>query len=413
MRPVSAQHPPATLATQSRRTAITTVTLLILCQSFQALVVGGVGLFLPLIRDELGLTFTQGGTLSAVSTLVYACMQIPAGYLVDRFGPKRLFLIGAIGTNVLGLVFASSDSYPLMVFTQAASGFFRSLLFAPGLVLIASWFPPDRRATAMGLYISGGFSSNIVLNLIGPAMANTYGWQVPFLLFSSIGLVLAIAYGRFAQERAGSVSGRASVREALSLFRYGVMWVIGGIQYVRFAVALGIGFWMPTFLHEQKGFSLETTGLLIAIGAVLTVPSNFLGGYASDRLRNPLLVIGGSLGVLAITTASIVVVEHVALLIAAICLNSIFIQFYFGALFAVPVDILGPRRAGISSGFSNFFANVGGFSFTYTIGALKDATGSFDVGFYALTACCVAGIALTFVLAAVRKRWVPPAEATA
>jgi DHA1 family inner membrane transport protein len=398
---------------QSRRTAIFTVSLLIVCQSFQALVFGGVGLFLPLIRSDLDLTFTQGGTFSAASTLVYAFMQIPAGYLVDRFGPKRLFFIGAIGTNVLGFAFASLESYPLMVLSQAAAGFFRSLLFAPGLVLMASWFPPNRRATAMGLYISGGFTSNIVLNLVGPSLASRYGWQMPFLLFSSLGLLMALAYGRFAQERTGSVPGAASVREALSLFRYRVMWVIGGIQYIRFAVALGIGFWMPTFLHEQKGFSLETTGLLIALGALLTVPSNFLGGYASDRLRNPLLVIGGSLGMLAVTTLLIVAVDNTGLLIAAMCVNSIFIQFYFGALFAVPVEILGPRRAGISSGFSNFFANVGGFSFTYTIGALKDATGSFDVGFYALAGCCVAGIALTLILAAIRKRWVPPTEATA
>src|SRR5438128_1918476 len=86
-------------AAQGRRIAVVTVVLLIVCQSFQALIFGGVALFLPLIRSDLHLSFTRGGLFSAVSTLVYAFMQIPAGYLVDRFGPKRLFFIGAVGVN--------------------------------------------------------------------------------------------------------------------------------------------------------------------------------------------------------------------------------------------------------------------------------------------------------------------------
>lgn len=403
----ASDHSPA-VPLDARRAAIVTVALLVVCQSFQGLVTGGVGLFLPLIRGELGLTFTQGGTLSASSTLVYALMQLPAGYLVDRFGPKRLFFIGALGTNVLGLTFALLSAYPLLVINQAAAGFFRSLLFAPGLVLIASWFPPHRRATAMGLFVAGGFSSNFVLNLVGPLLVAQFGWRMPFVLFSSLGLLLALAYGRFASERVGARPGGASVRDALSLFRMPVMWALGGIQYVRFAIALGITFWLPSFLVEQRGFSLQTAGLLIAVCAVLTVPSNFLGGYLSDRLRNPLLVIGGSLVALAVTTALFGWLEHTAALIAAICVNAIFIQLYFGPLFAVPVELLGPRRAGVSTGFSNLFANLGGFTFSFGLGAIKDVTGSFDAGFYALACCAVAGLALTLLVARARRGWTPP-----
>jgi ACS family D-galactonate transporter-like MFS transporter len=51
----------------------------VLCQSGQSLVYGGIALFLPLIREDLGLTFAQAGTLAAASSLVYAFMQIPSG----------------------------------------------------------------------------------------------------------------------------------------------------------------------------------------------------------------------------------------------------------------------------------------------------------------------------------------------
>jgi len=395
---------------RNRTAAIVTITLLILCQSLQALVFGGLGLFLPKIREDLGLTFAQAGTFSAASTFVYALMQIPSGYLVDRFGPKRLFFIGAAGTNLLGGTFVLLDSYPLMILNQATAGFFRSLLFAPGLVLVSSWFPPNRRATAMGLFVAGGFTANIVLNLAGPFLEQRYGWRMPFVLFSSLGLVATAAYLRFARERTGSVAGRTSVREALGLFHFPVMWVIGGIQYVRLAVAQGMNFWLPSLLVVQKGFTLTDAGHLLALSALISVPANFLGGYLSDRLRNPLLVIGGSLSMLAFTTVLLALVEERPVLIGIVCFNAMFIQLYFGSLFSVPVDMLGEERAGISSGFSNFFANVGAFTFLYMIGALKDITGSFNAGFFGLCGCCLTGVGLTLVLARIRRGWTPPAE---
>jgi len=48
------------------------------------------------------------------------------------------------------------------------------------------------------------------------------------------------------------------------------------------------------------------------------------------------------------------------LLVALIFINAIFLQMYFGPLFSIPVEILGVSKAGISIGFSNLFANVGG-----------------------------------------------------
>jgi sugar phosphate permease len=398
---VDADHPGAG---SGRRAAVATVALLIICQSFQGLITGGVALFLPRIRDDLDLSFTQGGTLSAASTLVYAFMQIPAGFLADRFGPRRLFFIGALGTNVFGLSFGLLNSYGLAVANQAATGFFRSLLFAPGLVLISSWFPADRRATAMGLYVAGGFSSNIVLNLVGPTLANEFGWRMPFITFSLAGIAAAFAYLKFARDGAGLRRGQTAVREALRLFRYKAMWMLGGIQYVRLAVVLGTSFWVPSLFVEEKGLSLTVSGLLIALGAVLTVPSNSLGGYVSDRLRNPYIVIGASLLTLSVTTSMLVLVDETMVLVAVVCMNAVFVQFYFGPLFAVPVELLGPARAGLSSGFSNMFANLGGLTFAFTIGALKDVTGSFAVGFHALSGACIVALVLTVLLATMRER---------
>ena len=75
--------------------------LIVACQSTQAIAFGVIALFLPLIREDIDLTFSQAGMLAVASTLTYAVMQIPSGYLADRFGPRRLFVVGLLGTNAI------------------------------------------------------------------------------------------------------------------------------------------------------------------------------------------------------------------------------------------------------------------------------------------------------------------------
>lgn len=87
--------------------------------------------------------------------------------------------------------------------------------------------------------------------------------------------------------------------------------------------------------------------------------------------------------------------------LGVVALISVFVQVYFGPLFAVPVDVLGASRAGLISGFGNFCANLGSFAFVYALGAVKDATGSFQAGFLTLAGLC--GVALTATVFSARS----------
>jgi len=153
--------------------------------------------------------------------------------------------------------------------------------------------------------------------------------------------------------------------------------------------------------HIQAG---EAAGLITAMGFALTGPSNAIGGYASDRLRNPPLVIGGSLAMLACTSALLVVVESIPVLVLVVAVNAVFIQFYFGPLFHVPVEVLGSRFAGMSAGFGNMFANLGSLTFAYALGVVKDTAGTFKWGFLATSAMCAIGVLLALLLARIRKK---------
>jgi DHA1 family inner membrane transport protein len=370
------------------------VALVMLAQSTQAIVFGGIALFLPLIRREVGMSFTAAGALASSAAITYTAMQIPSGLLADRFGSRRVFLIGLLGTNVLALSFSQLHSYWLFVGNQAFAGVFRALLFAPGMVLMASLFAPERRATALGLFVAGGFSSSIFLNLLGPLLVGWLGWRGLFVAGGTGGLLLVLTFLRFGPRPRPRPSS-ASLRGMLGLFRHGVVWRTGGIQFVRLAIVQGVAFWLPTLLVVEKGQSLQVAGLAVAISAAMTAPSNFLGGYISDRLRNPALVIRVSLVVLAVTTLLLVHVSQVALLLAVIAVNGFFVQIYFGPLFSIPIEAIGGDAAGMTSGVGNFFANMGSFCAVYMMGALKDLTGAFGTGLTVLAALCVAGLVMT------------------
>ena len=68
------------------------------------------------------------------------------------------------------------------------------------------------------------------------------------------------------------------------------------------------------------------------------------------------------------------------------------------------MEVLGPRVAGMSTGFANMFANFGGLTFAYALGVVKDKSGNFTWGFLTTSAVCLVGVALSVVLARMRKR---------
>ena len=176
------------------------------------------------------------------------------------------------------------------------------------------------------------------------------------------------------------------------------------LQFVRFAVVMGFNFWLPTYLVADRGFSLASAGVVMAMSAALSAPSNTLGAYVSDRLKNPPLVIGGALAVLAFAAALLPAVESEVMLIAVIAVYSIFLGFYFGPLFLVPVEVLGSRVAGTTIGFSNLFANIGGFVCVYALGVIRDHTGSFMWGFIGISATCISVFILSVMLSRMRTR---------
>lgn len=357
---------------------------------------GAIAIFLPLIREDLALTFTQAGLISAAGLATYAAMQIPAGYLADRYGPRMLFIVGLIITNLLSIQFAILQSLPGLLINQAASGIFRSFAFAPGLLLVSSYFSVSRRSTALSIFVVGAASGGVVVNSLGPLLVPLLGWRGFLAASALVSLVSIIVYwwvGGLPEARAATRP--ANLAGLIAVARTPLLLYASYIQFVRLALVQGLRYWLPTFLVIERGMSLAFAGLLIAVSTAASLPANLAGGFIADRLERPFLVIGGSLTMLAVTTALLVPVRGVVGVALVVLVQSLFLQAYFGPLFDIPIRSLGQENAGSISGFANLSANVGALTFSFLLGAVRDLTGSFDLGLILMATACGLGVLAT------------------
>lgn len=350
-------------------------------QSTQAVGVAAIALFMPIICADLGLSFGQAGLLAAVTTLTYALMQMPAGLAAQRWGARRIFSLGLLGTNILGLVFALSSAFPMLLAVQAVAGLCRGLMFVPGLILITEQFAESMRAAAMGLLFAGGLSAYVTVNLLGPLLVGHLGWRGFLLMMSGAGLLLLLIFVGLSPRGARTSDERMAGRRATGLWMRPDWWILGGVQFVRMAVMVGFTFWLPTFLITEHRVSLSGTGLVVALTYATAALFNLVGGVASDRWDLGMAVIPGSLLGLSLVLLSIGFMESLPLVLVATGLVAILVQLYFGPLFLLPRLLFGQSAAGISTGFGNFCASLGGFTASLSLGLVHDLTGSFTAGF--------------------------------
>jgi sugar phosphate permease len=372
---------------------------------FQMVPIGAVALLLPRIRDDLGMTFAQAGSLSASVMLVYGAMQIPVGYMADKFNPRKLFFIGAICTTVLTVAFGLVQQYWQAITIQALDGITQSLIFLPGAILMMRMFPPRQRASALSILALGLYIGLVVVNLIGPALAPGSEWRPVFLYFGTAGIIVSLIYLAIGKDVPRDVKvPRISASDIATVLKSKFMWLCNGMQFARVAVYFGVTSWIPAYLMVELGLSLQVTGIIVVGQFILIALGNTMGGMLSDKWHRPVTVVASSFAVMLITILLLAFVHDIIIVVIVLMILSLFIAAGAGPIFSMPIDILGSTAAGTITGMGNLFANIGGFIFTILLGSLKDATGLFQTGFYAMAAACCVGLILTLVAAKFRRQ---------
>lgn len=334
------------------------------------------------LMSEFKIDGTQLGNLAACYFYAYLLMQIPAGLLVDRFGPRRVTTI-AIGICGLGtILFASSGSLFLAQLGRFAAGFGAAFAALNCLKLTANWFPANRFAFMAGLMMTLGMLGAVGGQAPLSSFISALGWRDSLFSIGIGGLVLGAIFWLVVRDKSkyqpdiNLTSENTTLwQSCLSVFKSKQSWLLSVYSGLAFApITVFGGLWGVPFVSEA--FQLTKTNAahivsLLFIGFAVGAP---IWGWFSDFIGNRKKVM--YVGTLFSTIAFCIVLYlpiPVWLLSSLMLLFGFFISSFL-LCFTMIREINAPTVAATAIGFMNTFDAL--------LGALSDPlTGKFlDLG---------------------------------
>ena len=237
--------------------------------------------------DAFGIGPRDLGLLTSLYFLTFAAMQLPAGMLIDRYGPRRvqaaLFLVAAAGA----LVFAGAQGRGGLMLGRALIGLGCSAALATGIKALALWLPPERRALGnCCLVMCGGLGA---MASAAPVGFGPGDWRNVFLVLGIACLAVALLVWLVVPEHpaAAAVSGFRDIQLGLwQVLRDRRFWRVAPLSATVVGTAFAIhGLWAARWLADAEGFGAPAIScVLLTMGGSLTLGALSFGVLAT-RLR--------------------------------------------------------------------------------------------------------------------------------
>jgi MFS family permease len=360
---------------------------------------GAVPTAAPLIQHDLHLTNEQLGRLFSAFFWVYALIQIPVGWLAERYGAHRILAAGLIVWASATMLMGLTSSFAMLIALRMLLGLGESAGFPCVSKLLASVVPVKGLGTANGI-VSFGY-------LIGPGVGifaaglliDHYGWRGTFVIFGMLSLLWLVPWAAMklptlatARSDAATPSWGMVLKErglwgmTLGLFSSNYMWYF-------------ILSWLPGYFVNERGYSMHDMERVSTLGFLVNGTTALVVGWGLDRYV-------ARLGSANFGYKLVMVVAHVGL---ALCLlgmgfgnESTAVAAMFGfqllmgasapGIYAMSQILAGPRASGRWVGIQNSLGNVSGSISPWLTGLIVDLTGHYTLAFIAAAATSILGI---------------------
>jgi ACS family hexuronate transporter-like MFS transporter len=225
-----------------------------------------VSILKPVIKDEYHLGDEGYALILNIFTVCYAIMYPVSGWLVDKFGAKKVMFAGIIGWSVACIGGGISRTFGQFTFFRGLLGMAEPTNFPAQLKVIAVWFPGKLRATANSLCVAGSSIGAIIAPPLVAWLAITYNWHTVFIVAGVVGLIIALLWIIiYKAPPPGIVAEAVEITE--SAFSWRQLWTrksLWGILLIRLIsdpVWYFCLFWLPGYLQEESGLSLVQMGM--------------------------------------------------------------------------------------------------------------------------------------------------------
>ena len=326
----------------------------------------------PLLIEELGLSYSQVGTIAFVAILAATLLQPLFGYLSDRFDSRKLLILSLFWIGTVMALVGVVESYLLLLIIVAAGGL-ASAAFHPAAAALASAVAGRRRGASRSIFsVGGNLGAALSPLLIGTAML-TMGLPGTLVLAPVMWVVTLVLFRRFSKlpannhlvsrsETGSSTENGVQIGPPLAL----ILVVL--IASARSWFQASLNTYLPEWL-QTEGWSAEHASILLSVLLASVAMGSLTGGTLSDRVGRLTIVVASFL--VAMPALWLILHSKGAIQVMSIALVGITI----GATF--PVTILmaqesWPRAVGLASSLAIGFGWLPGGIGAWFVGWMAD-----------------------------------------
>jgi MFS family permease len=377
----------------------------------------GFSALLPSIIDELQLSYTRAGLLASAFFYAYVIMQIPSGLLGDRFGRRRILVLGLLGGALAAGLTGLAGSFATLFAARALTGAFQGSLFSNDRAIIATVTPPDRIGLGQGVSFSGpglGLTFGLV---IGGLLVEVLPWRTVMMLFGLGPVMAALLIARYVPAPVPSAA-RVPVGQRLQrLFSNGPLWVLGLISFCAIANQFILATWAPLFFNEVGVADLGRAGSYAALQGIAASLGMVVSGWAHDCLvkrgyGSKTVIVAGLTGVALsmLAMAAVIGQRSIPGLAVVLFLAAFFCWSIWGAVYALLARMVREAELGTAFGLSNSISFVGAIVGPTTTGWVRDLSGSFSASCVFAAVLALAGVVLVVALRVPARTAAEPAS---
>lgn len=357
-----------------------------------------VSILKPMLKEEYNLGDDGFAMVLNVFTLFYALMYPVSGWLVDRFGERKIMLGGIIGWSLACFGGGLSRTFGSFLFFRGMLGAAEPTNFPAQIRVVTVWFSGKMRATANSLCVAGSSIGAIIAPPMVAWLAMKYDFHTVFLIAGVIGLVIALLWFLIYIEPPAEIVKEVEADNALvgiksdEEFSWGRLWTtksLWGIILIRFVsdpVWYFCLFWLPGYLQEESGLSLAQIGMFGWV-PFLVADLGAIGTAAwSDKMvrkgKEPLLARKIMLSVVAVLAPLCCLTNYVSnpfitilifALVAVACLSWLF------TLSVVIAEAFPVKNVASVLGIAGGFGALGAVIFNYFVGQMMGTLGSANI----------------------------------
>jgi MFS transporter, ACS family, D-galactonate transporter len=366
----------------------------------------------PLLKDELHISATQLGTLLSAFFYTYGLLQIPAGWLVDRFDVKWVFAVGFFIWSAATAVTSALHGFLALLMIRIVLGVGESVAFPACGKILGVHFAESRRGFANAIVVSGLALGPAIGILIGGNVVGRFGWRPFFLVLGLVGLLWLVPWwGWMPRRPASSGSAHEAGAGLVHLLRQRSAWgtclCLFSFNYASYVLVT----WLPFYLMRERQLTMTRMATVGGSVYLLFALSSGVFGKLSDRWvargNSPTKVrkaiaTSGYLGLGLFLSLS--AIAPGTIFYPLLALAFVFMGMSACNIWAMTQTMAGPRMVGRWTGMQNFFGNFAGAVAPTLTGILLDRTGHFYWAFFITTAVVwIGALSWVFVVGTVEE----------